>query len=59
MSVKLAVGITVPSLCRRTDDADIRHGFRQYFCKAVPDFIQDIFIRDDKDIAYRKDHGNT
>ena len=32
---KLDVGTTTPSLCRRTDDADIWHFFHRYFRKAV------------------------
>ena len=32
---KLDVGTTMPSLCRRTDDADIRHSIHRYFRKAV------------------------
>ena len=36
-SAKLAVGTTTPSLCKRTDDADIWHFIHRYFCNAVLD----------------------
>jgi hypothetical protein len=32
---KLAAGTTTPSLCRRTDAADIWHFLHRYFRKAV------------------------
>ena len=43
---KLAVGTTTPSLCRRTDAADIWHFFHRYFRKAV--LVAEIASPDDE-----------